>query len=116
MSNIKDLSFLVSDKKIFKAFPYISLCKSSGHWGGGGGGGHFRFHGYNLNNFGRGPVVEATYHISKTWAFWFRTRKPEYPEKNHINIKSMLNQWALGRGHFGLQGYNLNNFGMGPLD
>ncbi|MCG8046500.1 MAG: hypothetical protein N0E48_12815, partial [Candidatus Thiodiazotropha endolucinida] len=33
--NIKDLGLLVSDKKIFKPFPYISLCKTRGHWSGG---------------------------------------------------------------------------------
>ena len=25
--------------------------------------------------FGRGPLDEATYQISKTWAFWFQTRR-----------------------------------------
>ena len=30
---------------------------------------------YNLNNFGNGPLSEATYQISKTWAFWFQTRR-----------------------------------------
>ena len=27
------------------------------------------YNSYNLNNFGRGPLDEATYQISKTWAF-----------------------------------------------
>ena len=37
--------------------------------------GHFWSQGYNLKNFGRGPLDEATYQISKTWAFWFQTRR-----------------------------------------
>ena len=32
--NIKDLGLLVLNKKIFKGFPYISLCKTSGPLGG----------------------------------------------------------------------------------
>ena len=31
--------------------------------------------GYNLNNFGYGPLGEATHQISKTWAFWFQKRR-----------------------------------------
>ena len=31
--------------------------------------------GYNVNNFGIGPLSEAIYQISKTWAFWFQTRR-----------------------------------------
>ena len=31
--------------------------------------------GYNLNNLGRGPLDEATDQISKTWAFWFQSRR-----------------------------------------
>ena len=37
--------------------------------------GHFLPQSYNMNNFGRGPQNEATYQISKTWAFWFQTRR-----------------------------------------
>ena len=39
------------------------------------GRGQFRPQGYNLNNFGNGQLGEATYQISKTWAFWFQTRR-----------------------------------------
>ena len=28
-----------------------------------------------MNNFGNGPLDEATSQISKTWAFWFQTRR-----------------------------------------
>ena len=37
--------------------------------------GHFWPKGYNLNNLGRGLLDEATYQISKTWAFWFQSRR-----------------------------------------
>ena len=37
--------------------------------------GPFLTKGYNLNNFSRGPLDEATYQISKTCAFWFQTRR-----------------------------------------
>ena len=30
---------------------------------------------HNLNNLGRDPLDEATYQISKTWAFWFSEKK-----------------------------------------
>ena len=39
------------------------------------GQGQFWPQGYNLNNFGNGPLGEATYQISKTWAFWYQTRR-----------------------------------------
>ena len=28
-----------------------------------------------IKNFGRGPLDEAIYQISKTWAFWFQIRR-----------------------------------------
>ena len=31
--------------------------------------------GYNLNNFGRGPLDEAAIQLSKTRAFWFQARR-----------------------------------------
>ena len=37
--------------------------------------GHFLPQGYNLNNFGRGPLDKASYQISKTWAFCLQTRR-----------------------------------------
>ena len=39
------------------------------------GRGQFWPQGYNLNNFGNVPLGKATYQISKTWAFWFQTRR-----------------------------------------
>ena len=36
--------------------------------------GHFWPKSYNLNNLGRGLLDEATYKLSKTWAFWFQSR------------------------------------------
>ena len=66
----KDLGILVTVKKIFKGFPYVSLCKTLWPLGWG----QFWPQGYNLNNLGRGTLDEATYQISRTWAFWFQTR------------------------------------------
>ena len=34
MPNMKALGLAVSDKKIFKGFPYITLCKTGDPWGG----------------------------------------------------------------------------------
>ena len=39
------------------------------------GRGHFGPQGNHFQNFGRGPLDDAIYQISKTWAFWFRTRR-----------------------------------------
>ena len=36
---------------------------------------HFWPKSYNLNNLGKGLLDEATYQISKTWAFWFQSRR-----------------------------------------
>ena len=54
----------------FKGFPYIRPYKHVVP-----GRGHFWPKGYNLNNLGRGLLDEATYQISKTWAFWFQSRR-----------------------------------------
>ena len=43
----------------------MSLCKTGDPLGGA----IFWPQGYNVNNLGRGPLNEATYQISKTWAF-----------------------------------------------
>ena len=87
--NIKDPGLLVSDKNIFKSFLYISLKHVSPRalpvW----------LQGNNLNNLGRGPLVEAKYQISKAWSFCFQTRR------------------FLKFFHFWPQGYNLNTFGLG---
>ena len=76
------------------------------------GWGQFWPQGYKLNNFGNGPLGEATYQISKTWAFWFQTRR----FLNVFPIKVYVKHVTLGRGHFWPQGYNFNNLGRGPLD
>ena len=65
------MCLLLSDKKNFKIFPYKGLCKTNDPTCGA----IFDPQGYNLNNFGRGSLDEATYQISKTWAFWFQTRR-----------------------------------------
>ena len=71
ISNIKDLGIMVSVKKIFKCFPNVSLCKTCWPLGGA----IFCPQGYNLNNLARCLLDEATYQISKPWAFWFQTRR-----------------------------------------
>ena len=45
---------MVSDKKIFSHFPYISHCR---------GRGHFWPKGYNLNKLGRGPLGDAGFRL-----------------------------------------------------
>ena len=59
---------MLSDK-IFKVFPCMGLYKTSDPWRGA----NFEPRAI-INNFGRGPLDEATYQISKTWAFWFQIR------------------------------------------
>ena len=62
MPNIKALSPVVSDKKIFSCFPYIykSIKKHvTPGWA------HFWPQGHNLNKLGRGPLGDATYQISR---------------------------------------------------
>ena len=68
VSNIKGLGLLLSDKEIF---PYMGLCKTSDPWHGA----IFNPRAIKLNNFWNGPLDEATYQISKSWAFWFQTRR-----------------------------------------
>ena len=65
--------------------------------------------------------MKSTYQISKTWAFWFQSRRflKVFPM-----LVYMLNMLAPGRGHFGRraiisfwpQGYNLNNLARGLLE
>ena len=50
---------MVSNKKIFQDFYYLSLCKTRDPQSGT----IFWCHGYNLNNLGRGPLDEPTYQI-----------------------------------------------------
>ena len=50
---------VISDKKIFSHFPYISLCKTCDHRG------PFMAPGVFLNKLGRGPLGDATYQISR---------------------------------------------------
>ena len=56
--------------KIFKVFPCMGLCKTSDPRRGA----NFEPRAI-INNFGRGPLDEAIYQISKTWAFWFQIRR-----------------------------------------
>ena len=57
---INSLCLLVSDKKIFSSFPYISLFITFVP-----GAGHFWPEGYNLNKLGRGPLGDDKYQISR---------------------------------------------------
>ena len=56
--------------KIFKVFPCMGLCKTSDPQRRA----NFEPRAI-INNFGRGPLGEAIYQISKTWAFWFQIRR-----------------------------------------
>ena len=53
------LGLVVSDKKIFSHFPYISQCRTCDPRAE-----PFLAKGYNLNKLGRGPLGDATYQIS----------------------------------------------------
>ena len=57
----QSLGLVVPEKKIFKLFSYIQLCKTGIPLGRAlfGPGGH------NLNNLGRGPLDVTTYKILK---------------------------------------------------
>ena len=52
---------LLLDKKIFKDFSLYESIKNK------------LPQGYNLNNLGRGSLDDATYQISKAWAFYLQT-------------------------------------------
>ena len=67
---IKALGLVVSDKKIFSCFPYISLCKTYDPRGM-----PFLPHRHNLNKLARCPLSDATYQISRLYAVWFQTRR-----------------------------------------
>ena len=100
---MKGLSLLLSDKKIIKVFPYMGLCKTSDPRCKP----IFGPQGYNLNKFGRGPLDEATYQISKMWAFWFQTKRffNFSVKKSIFSFCDLDVQWT--RTH-------LNNFEKGP--
>ena len=66
---IKALGPVVSDKKIFSHFTYISLCKTCDPLGGAISGPRSLI----LNKFGRGSHGDAKYQISIVYAFWFQT-------------------------------------------
>ena len=53
------LGFVISNKKTFSHFPYISLCKYVTT-----GMGHFWPKDYNLNKLGRGPLGDTKYQMS----------------------------------------------------
>ena len=60
---------MLSDKKIFSCFPYMSMQN------GTPGSAHFWPLMYNLNKLGRGPLGDATYQTSRLYALWFQTRR-----------------------------------------
>ena len=74
--------------------------------------GYFWPLGNNLNNLGRGPLGEVMYPISKAWAFCFQTRR----FLKFFPIWVYVKQVTPGAGPFLTPGYNLNNFGRGPLE
>ena len=76
------------------------------------GWGHFWPQGNNLNNLGRGPPGEAMHQISKAWAFCFQTKR----FLKFFPVWLYVKEVTPGAGPFLPQGYNLNNFGRGPLD
>ena len=57
---IKTLGLMVSDKKIFSCFHYVSQCKACVPWGGAifGPSGIFE-------QLGKGPLSDATYKLSR---------------------------------------------------
>ena len=61
--NINPQGLVVSEKKIFLCFPYISLCKICD------------CQGHNLNKLGKGPLGDAAILISRLLALWFQTRR-----------------------------------------
>ena len=71
MPNMKALGLIVSEKKIFKVFSYINLCKTCDPPGRG----HFWPWGHDLNKLGRGPLGDATYQILKLLALRFQRRR-----------------------------------------
>ena len=60
--------------KIFKVFPCMGLCKTRAPPPRPRRGANFEPRAI-INKFGRGPLDEAIYQISKTWAFWFQIRR-----------------------------------------
>ena len=58
------------EEDFLKIFPMQVYVKHKGP-----GAGPFWPQGYNLNNLCRGPVDEASYQISTTWALWFQRRR-----------------------------------------
>ena len=68
---IKALLLLVSEKKNFKVFLLCSYV--SNLWPPGWG--PVWPQGHHMNNLGRGPQGDATYKISKLYAFYFKRRK-----------------------------------------
>ena len=62
----KTLAFWLQSRRFLKVFPMLVYVKHVGS-----GRGQLWPQGYNLNKLARGLLDEATYQISKTWAFWF---------------------------------------------
>ena len=68
--NIKGLGLSVSEKKIYRVFPYMSLCKTSDL-----GVLLILPQCNNLNNFDRGLQEKATFQISKACAFLLKSNR-----------------------------------------
>ena len=61
---------MVSDKRMFSCFPYISLRKICDPRGSS----FYCPRGHTLNNLGRGPLGNAIFQIFRFYAFCFQTR------------------------------------------
>ena len=74
---------------------------------------HFWPQGHNLNKVGKGLLDDASYQI-------FRLSRPcGFRQEDFFmfpNISLCKTRDPPGQAHFGPQGYNVNNFGKGPLD
>ena len=66
----KALGFAASDKKIFSCFSLYKYAKYTSLERG-----NFWPQGHNVNKLGRGPLLDATYQISRLYALLFQTRR-----------------------------------------
>ena len=108
--NIKVLHLQDSEKQIFK-FPCFLLC-SYVHACDCSGPGQFWLQGQWMEKFGRGLLRDATYQISKLYAFQFQRRRIlKFP-----SLSISLNLWPLppGKDYFCPRGLHLNKLGRGP--
>ena len=49
---------------------------------------------YNLNKFGRGPLVDVTYHISRLFALWFQKIFKVSFQKSILSQCNLDMQWT----------------------